>query len=68
MNNRIPWDTKKFERLLVVNGYKIDRSHGDHNIWTKVGCNHIAVNRRINQMVAQRLIRENSLDIPRKLW
>ena len=55
------YSDKEFERILIANGWTINRCSGDHTIWVKNG-NHIAVQKRINPMVARRLIKENNLE------
>lgn len=51
---------RAFHRLLKKNGYKKIRSKGDHVTYSN-GQKTITVNKGINRMVAQRLIKENDL-------
>lgn len=51
---------RAFAKLLKHNGYKKIRTSGDHFIYSN-GENTISVNKGINRMVAQRLIKENNL-------
>lgn len=51
---------RAFAKLLKDNGYEKIRSNGDHIMYSD-GTNTISVNRGINRMVAQRIIKENNL-------
>lgn len=51
---------KEFCRLLNNNGFECTRNKGDHYIY-KRGNRTITINRNPNQMVMQRLIKENNL-------
>jgi len=56
------YSVKEFEKLLRDNGYKRDRSKGDHDIYTKENCNPISITKtRMKSVVALRLIKENNL-------
>lgn len=54
------YDTRRFKKLLIHNGYELLRTKGDHYIYGN-GKNTVTINRHINRMVAQRLIKENNL-------
>ena len=57
------WSVREFKRMLVMNGYTLTRTSGDHCVYTKKGYNHISIpNTNINMMVARRVIKENNLN------
>lgn len=51
---------REFSKLLKRNGYKKKRTKGDHFIYSN-GERTISINKGINRMVAQRLIKEYDL-------
>ena len=53
-------DAKKMGKILQANGYKCVRSKGSHFMYTN-GVNTIAVNLKLNAMVAKRLIKQYHL-------
>lgn len=53
-------DAKKMGNILRANGYKCVRSKGSHFMYTN-GVNTIAVNLKLNAMVAKRLIKQYHL-------
>ena len=46
---------------LKVDGYTYERTNGSHAIYKKIGYNNIIINRKLNPMIAKRLIKENNL-------
>lgn len=63
--NRIQrdWKLREWERILVRNGWcKHRNGKGSHQIWTN-GIDKIAVPRKINFRIAQRLIKEYNIVI-----
>lgn len=54
-------DAKRMGRILRANGYKCVRSKGSHFMYTN-GVNTIAVNLKLNAMVAKRLIKQYHLE------
>lgn len=48
------------KRILIDNGWKIDRYSGDHTIFIKDG-KHISVPYHPNGLIIQRLFRENDI-------
>ena len=51
---------KEFCKLVKKNGYELSRISGSHHIFKKDGST-IVVNKDLNRMVCQRLIKENCL-------
>ena len=60
------YSDRQFDKILMANGWVINRYKGDHTIWVKNG-RHISVQKNLNAMVARRLIKENNLEINVKL-
>lgn len=56
------YSTREFIQILKKNGFTYNRSKGDHLIF-KRGIKTITINRGLNRMVAQRLIKENNLEV-----
>lgn len=54
------YNTREFIAVLKRNGFEFVRNNCGHNIY-KNGSATISVPRRINKMIAQRLIKENCL-------
>ena len=57
---RTTYDTRSFIKILRKNNYIMDRYSGSHKIFTN-GTNTISVPKKINKMIAIRLIKENGL-------
>ena len=55
------YTAREFACLLRNNGYDYDRTKGDHVIYKKEGRSITFTARKLNRMVAQRLIKENNL-------
>lgn len=56
------WNTREFSRILMDNGYRYLRTHGDHHIYYNEQLNKkITINKNINKMVCRRLLKENNL-------
>ena len=51
---------REFEPILKANGYREIRSNGSHFIYSN-GATKITVNKDLNKMVRERLIKENNL-------
>lgn len=52
---------KQFQKILKLNGYKLERTNGSHHIYKQQGKPHISVSRNLNPVIALRLIKENNL-------
>ena len=59
---RITYDTRTFIKILRNNNYIMDRYNGSHKVYTN-GVNTISVPKKINKMIAIRLIKENGLAV-----
>jgi len=54
------YSDREFDKLLKQNGYTRDHITGSHSIY-KNGNHTIVVNKNLNRMVAQRLIKQHRL-------
>ncbi len=54
------YDFRGFKKILIANGYKLDRSRGSHFVYKKDGRN-VVFNKDLNKFVARRLIKEYEL-------
>lgn len=56
------YSLRDFERILKKNGYRLDRTKGDHSTYVKENCNPITVPTvRLKSVIVLRLIKENNL-------
>lgn len=55
----------EMKTILKDNGYKEERRNGSHFIFKNADGNTISVNKDLNKMVRQRLIKENRLKVLR---
>lgn len=55
------YNEKEFIRILTFNGYHPERTKGSHTVYVKDGYKNIIINKKLNPMVAKRLIKENNL-------
>lgn len=55
--------TKEFIRILNNNGFHYVRSNGSHYIYKNSDGNHISIPLKLSCVIAQRLIKENDLNI-----
>ena len=54
---------REFQRILKDNGFLYHHQTGDHRIWYR-GSEHVSVPMvKINPLIAQRLIKEHSLEV-----
>jgi len=61
MKYSVPSD-RDFKRILKQNNYKIVRTNGDHAIWQNTERkDSITVSKKINPIVARRLIKQHKL-------
>jgi predicted RNA binding protein YcfA (HicA-like mRNA interferase family) len=54
------FNEREFKYILNKNGFIFDRCKGDHWIY-KRGSETVMINRKLNKMVARRLIKEHNL-------
>lgn len=53
---------REFVKLVVKNGYTLNRVRGSHSIYTNDSGNHISIPKNLECVIALRLIKENNLD------
>ena len=56
------YTTRDIKKLLIKNGFVAQRSRGSHEIY-KRGSETVAVNYRLHQVVAQRIVKEYKLTL-----
>lgn len=54
---------REFVRVVVANGFYYDRHSGDHAIYLNEKGRHISIPKKLESVIARRLIRENNLEI-----
>lgn len=54
---------REFVRVVVANGFYYDRHNGDHAIYLNKKGRHISIPKKLESVIARRLIRENNLEI-----
>jgi len=59
---RTTYDNRHFTQLLRQNNYILDRQSGSHKIYSN-GRSTISVPKKLNKMIALRLIKENGLEV-----
>lgn len=64
MGERLTKEMREFVPILRKNGYTKARSKGSHAVYVnRVTHKHISVNKNLNRMVKERLIKENNLEV-----
>lgn len=64
MAERLTKEMREFVPILRKNGYTFARSRGSHFVYiNRVTHRHIVVNKDLNKMVKERLIKENNLEV-----
>ena len=59
---RTTYDNRSFIKILRKNNYILDRYSGSHSIYVN-GKHTISVPKKLNKMIALRLIKENGLTV-----
>lgn len=54
---------REFVRVVVANGFYYNRHSGDHAIYLNEKGRHISIPKKLESVIARRLIRENNLEI-----
>lgn len=54
---------REFVRVVVANGFYYDRHSGDHAIYLNEKGRHISIPKKLESVIARRLIQENNLEI-----
>lgn len=57
------YTAKEFIKIVKKNGFKYSRSSGSHSIFTNEKGRHISIPKNLECVIAQRLIKENNLNI-----
>lgn len=64
MAERLTKEMREFVPILRKNGYSYARSKGSHFVYiNRITHRHISVNKNLNRMVRERLIKENNLEV-----
>lgn len=64
MSERLTKEMREFIPILRKNGYIKARSKGSHFVYiNRTTHKHISVNKDLNKMVRERLIKENNLEV-----
>ena len=64
MAERLTKEMREFVPILQRNGYRLARSKGSHFVFINYNTHrHISVNKDLNRMVRERLIKENCLEV-----
>lgn len=59
----IQFTHREFVRVVVANGFHYDRPNGDHAIYLNEKGRHISIPKKLENVIARRLIKENNLEI-----
>lgn len=59
---RTTYDNRRFIKILRNNNFVFDRYNGSHKVYTN-GKETISVPKKLNPMIAKRLIKENRLEV-----
>ena len=64
MSERLTKEMREFVPVLHRNGFRLARSHGSHFVYiNRTTHKHITINKKLNRMVRDRLIKENNLEV-----
>lgn len=64
MSKRKPKKMREFEPILLRNGFYEVRSKGSHFVYiNRTTHKHITINKNLNRMVRERLIKEYNLEV-----
>ncbi|MBQ4523388.1 MAG: type II toxin-antitoxin system HicA family toxin [Lachnospiraceae bacterium] len=64
MSERLTKQMREFIPILKRNGFMLARSNGSHFIFiNRKTHRHITINKNLNRMVRERLIKENNLEV-----
>ena len=53
---------REFVKICIANGFHLNRTSGDHSIYTNKEGKHISIPMRLECVIARRLIKENNLE------
>lgn len=57
------YTSREFIRIVKFNGFWYNRNNGDHAIYVNDKGRHISIPKNLECVIAQRLIKENSLEV-----
>jgi len=57
---------REFIKIVIRNGFHYSRHNGDHAIYVNDGGRHISIPKKLECVIARRLIKENNLNIKTK--
>lgn len=64
MSERLTKEMREFSPILRKNGYIKARTRGSHFVYVNRKTHkHISINKNLNKMVRERLIKENNLEV-----
>lgn len=67
MSTTPTYNKRDIQKILLKNGWILQRSKGSHNIYKNKNGKHITVRcTKCNKMIMQRLIKENNLIVDQK--
>lgn len=55
------YTSKEFTKIVQKNGFKYNRSNGSHFIYVNEKGRHISIPKKLESVIARRLIKENNL-------
>lgn len=57
------YTSREFTKIVQRNGFKYNRSSGSHSIYTNDNGRHISIPKKLECVIARRLIKENNLKV-----
>lgn len=57
------YTSREFIKIVKFNGFWYNRNNGDHAIYVNDKGRHISIPKNLECVIAQRLIKENSLEV-----
>lgn len=57
------YTSKEFIKIVEKNGFHYNRHNGGHSIYTNDKGRHISIPKKIESVIARRLIKENNLKV-----
>lgn len=57
------YTSKEFIKIVKKNGFHYDRHNGGHSIYINDKGRHISIPKKIESVIARRLIKENNLKV-----
>ena len=57
------YTSREFTKIVQKNGFKYNRSSGSHSIYVNEKGRHISIPKKLECVIARRLIKENNLKV-----